>query len=140
MNKVLNILLVEDDPLDQRQIERAFEKKGILHRMQIARNGEEALCFLMSESEKGSVLPDIILLDLSMPKMNGLEFLNEFRKYEQLSGIKVFVLTGSDQEKPIAEKLNVSGYILKPLRLASPATDSIPLMIDMMNIQSRFGK
>jgi CheY-like chemotaxis protein len=138
MNKVLNILLVEDDPLDQRQIERAFEKKGILHRMQVARNGEEALSFLVTEYEKRSILPDIILLDLSMPKMNGLEFLHEFRKHEQLSGIKVFVLTGSDQEKPFAEKFNVSGYILKPLKLSSPATDSIPLMIDMMNIQSGF--
>lgn len=134
MNKVLNILLVEDDELDQRQVERAFDRKGILYRMTVARNGEEALALLGSPENTEQGLPDIILLDVGMPKMNGLEFLQELRQNEKFSSLKVFILTNSDRERKAAEKLGVSGYIIKPLKLNSPSMDSMPLMIDILNM------
>ena len=140
MNRVINILLVEDDVLDQKQVERAFDKKGILHKLKITRNGEEAMNYLKDDGQlDADGVPDIILLDISMPKMNGLEFLAELRRNDKLSNIKVFVLTNSDRERMKAEELGISGYILKPLKLNSPSMDSIPLMIDIINLQTTTG-
>lgn len=138
MNKVINILLLEDDLLDQIQVQRALDHKGVLHKIIILRNGEEGIRFLSNnpENELGGY-PDIILLDLNMPKMNGIEFLTEFRKHEEWNDIKIFVLTTSEQERHRTRLFNVSGYILKPLKLNSPSMDTIALMIDMMNLQAK---
>lgn len=141
MQRLINILLVEDDTLDQIEVKRTLEKKGIFHQLTIARNGEEALSILnelSSDSLAGK--PDIILLDLDMPKMNGYEFLARLKGNSDWKDIKIFILTTSDdrEEKTAALNFGISGFITKPLKLESPSSiDAINLMIDMMNMQIR---
>lgn len=141
MNKVVNILLVEDDQLDILDIKRTMDKMNILHRMQVARNGEEALAYLNDEVlQKNLTAPDVVLLDINMPKMNGLEFLSTIRKNEQWKDLKVFIVTTSEEkvDKEAAAGLGVSGYIVKPLKFNNPSSmDAFHLMIDLMNIKNR---
>lgn len=115
-DKNLHILVVEDDEVDIMAIKRAFEKNNITNPLYIARNGLEALAILRG---KNRPLPSIILLDINMPKMNGIELLREIRKDELLKSIPVIVLTTSDEERDIidAYKYNIAGYIVKPLSL-----------------------
>jgi CheY-like chemotaxis protein len=123
--KLVNILLVEDDEVDIMNVQRAFKKNNITNPLYIARNGLEGLEMLR---DKIVPLPQIVILDLNMPKMNGIEFLQEIRKDEVLKHISVFVMTTSneDSDKLNAYNLNVAGYILKPLSfekfIASVAT------------------
>lgn len=118
-DKVLNILLIEDDSVDVMNVQRAFKKNNITNPLHIAFNGVEALNMLRGTNGKPRLnpLPRIILLDINMPKMNGLEFLRELRSDPELNSISVFVMTTSndDQDKIEAYRLNVAGYILKPL-------------------------
>jgi CheY-like chemotaxis protein len=141
MNKVVNILLVEDDQLDILDIKRTMEKMNILHRMEIARNGEEALAYLEGEiHQKHQAPPDVVLLDINMPKMNGLEFLSTIRKNDHWKDLKVFIVTTSEEkiDKEAATALGVSGYIVKPLKFNNPSSmDAFHLMIDLMNIKNR---
>ena len=113
----LNILLVEDDELDIMNVRRAFKKNNIVNPLYTAANGIEALAMLRSDG----LPPDrrLILLDLNMPKMGGIEFLKALRADPQLRTISVVVLTTSDEERDRVEayKLNVAGYILKPVTL-----------------------
>ena len=112
--KLINILLVEDDEVDIMNVQRAFRKNNINNPLFIARNGLEALEMLHSEQIPK---PHVIILDINMPKMNGLEFLQAMRAEENLKRISVFVMTTSneDSDKLNAYNLNVAGYILKPL-------------------------
>lgn len=114
----MNILLVEDDEVDIMNVKRAFKKNNISNPLLIAHNGIEALEILRSPSEKNSG-PKVILLDLNMPKMGGIEFLKEIRKDPELCKLSVFVMTTSneDGDKIDAFNLNVAGYILKPLSM-----------------------
>jgi CheY-like chemotaxis protein len=140
MNKVINILLVEDDQLDILDIQRTMDRMNIFHRMHIAKNGEEALAFLEGEGLTPSGHPDLVLLDINMPKMNGLEFLATIRKNDHWKDLKVFVVTTSEEkvDKEAASKLGVSGYIVKPLKFSNPSSmDCFHLMIDLMNIKNR---
>jgi CheY-like chemotaxis protein len=119
-NLMLNILLVEDDEVDVMTVQRAFEKGNITNPLYIAGNGLEALTMLRGEPGQPSVIPSdrrIILLDLNMPKMNGLEFLQELRSDPTIRQIPVVVLTTSNEEQDRiqAYNLNVAGYILKPV-------------------------
>ncbi len=112
--KLVNILLVEDDEVDIMNVQRAFKKNSIDNPLFIARNGLEALEMLRS----GKVpFPQIIILDINMPKMNGIEFLKELRADEELKRASVYVMTTSNEDSDIinAYNLNVAGYILKPL-------------------------
>ncbi len=117
--KLLNILLVEDDSVDVMNVQRAFKKNNITNPLHIAFNGVEALNMLRGINGKTKLNPQprIILLDINMPKMNGLEFLKELRSDPDLKSITVFIMTTSndDQDKIEAYKLNIAGYILKPL-------------------------
>lgn len=117
--KLLNILLVEDDSVDIMNVQRAFVKNNITNPLHIAFNGVEALNMLRGSNGKPKLnpAPRIILLDINMPKMNGLEFLRELRNDDDLKSVSVFVMTTSndDQDKIEAYNLNVAGYILKPL-------------------------
>lgn len=117
--KLLNILLVEDDSVDVMNVQRAFVKNNITNPLHIAFNGVEALNMLRGSNGKAKLnpAPRIILLDINMPKMNGLEFLRELRNDDDLKSVSVFVMTTSndDQDKIEAYNLNVAGYILKPL-------------------------
>jgi CheY-like chemotaxis protein len=115
----LNILLVEDDEVDVMTVKRAFEKNHITNPLFVASDGVEALEKLRdSEVPKGRRL---VLLDLNMPRMNGIEFLRELRKDPELTVTPVVVLTTSndDQDKVEAYHLNVAGYLLKPVTFTS---------------------
>lgn len=119
-DKIVNILLVEDDEVDVMNVKRAFKKNNVTNPLFIANNGLEALTLLRSISQdKPHELPKIILLDLNMPKMGGIEFLTELRKDDHLKNLSVFVMTTSneDNDKINAFNLNVAGYILKPLSM-----------------------
>ena len=120
-NRPLNMLLVEDDELDVMNVQRAFKKNNITNPLHVAGNGIEALAMLRGEPGVTAVPPTrrIILLDLNMPKMGGIEFLRELRKDPELAATTVIVLTTSDEDRDKVEayKLNVAGYILKPVTL-----------------------
>jgi CheY-like chemotaxis protein len=140
IDKVVNILLVEDDYLDTMIVERNLRKMNVIHKLFIARNGQEALDMLRGNGyEKINPLPSIIMLDINMPRMNGLEFLSELRADKQLKDIKVFIMTTSDQDEDrvATEKMGVSGYIVKPFNLnnSSSSKDSFNLFIDLMNLK-----
>jgi CheY-like chemotaxis protein len=120
-DQLLHILLVEDDEVDIMNVKRAFKKNKIQNPLHIANNGIQALAMLKGDEslniEKLNPLPKVILLDLNMPKMGGLEFLQKVRDDQELKVLSVFVMTTSDEEsdKLAAYNLNVAGYILKPL-------------------------
>lgn len=111
----LNILLVEDDEVDVMNVQRAFRKNNITNPLFVAGNGVEALEML----RRGEIPKDrrIILLDLNMPRMNGLEFLQEVRRDPELAATPVVVLTTSsaDRDRLDAYNLNVAGYLVKPV-------------------------
>jgi len=112
----VQILLVEDDEIDQMAVRRAFRRAKLENDIVAAGDGLEALEILRGEhDEKELEGPFIILLDLNMPRMGGLEFLEEIRKDEKLGKSVVFVLTTSDDEGDIAAayEANVAGYIVK---------------------------
>ncbi|VAW98110.1 Two-component transcriptional response regulator, LuxR family [hydrothermal vent metagenome] len=117
-NKI-SILLVEDDEVDVMNVQRAFKKNHIENPVFIAGNGLQALAKLRGTDGEQQLnpMPKIILLDINMPKMNGIEFLKEIRNDPELHAISVFVLTTSDEEKDrvAAYDMNVAGYILKPV-------------------------
>jgi CheY-like chemotaxis protein len=117
---MLNILLVEDDEVDVMTVRRAFKKGNIANPLYIAGNGIEALALLRGNPGEPSLIPPerrLILLDLNMPKMNGLEFLQQLRADPDLAHIPVVVLTTSNEERDRVEayQLNVAGYMLKPV-------------------------
>ncbi len=114
-----NILLVEDDEVDVMNVQRAFKKNNIANPLHLAGNGLDALELLRS----GQMPPNrrLVLLDLNMPRMGGIEFLRELRADPELRGTPVVVLTTSndDRDRVEAYNLNVAGYILKPVTLAN---------------------
>jgi CheY-like chemotaxis protein len=113
--KQLNILLVEDDDIDVMTVQRAFRKNNISNPLKVAGNGLEALEMLRS----GEIPPfnRIVLLDINMPRMDGIEFLRELRADPALRATTVVVLTTSneDRDRVQAYELNVAGYLLKPV-------------------------
>ena len=117
--KALNILLVEDDQVDVMNVRRAFEKNRITNPLWVASDGVEALELLdRDEVPKGRLL---VLLDLNMPRMNGIELLRKVRARDDLKHLPVVVLTTSNDERDRIEayNLNVAGYILKPVTFVS---------------------
>lgn len=114
--KLYNILLVEDDEVDIITVERAFVKANIANPLFKARNGLEAIDLLHSNKIKS---PRIVLLDLNMPKMNGLEFLEVIRSDKELKRLPVIVLTSSSDERDVwrAYDKYVSGYMTKPISM-----------------------
>lgn len=140
MDKVVNILLVEDDNLDIIDVKRTLDKMHILNNMVVARNGEDALQMLNDKNRSPETNPDIALIDINMPKMNGLEFLSAVRKMEEWKDLKCFIITTSDEkvDRMAAKDLGISGYIVKPLKLNNPSSmDAFNLMIDLMNFKSK---
>ena len=113
--KKKNILLVEDDELDVISVQRTLRKLDIDYELHTAFNGKDALAMLKSPSDK--ILPDVILLDLNMPKMNVIEFLRVLRSDNELKSLKVFIMTTSAEtvDRATTEQLGISGYIIKPL-------------------------
>lgn len=119
MNNIVNILLVDDDDVDCMSVRNAFKKNNIMNPLFVAHDGIDALDMLRGTNgmEKIQPTPRIILLDINMPRMNGLEFLKEIREDVELHNISIFVMTtsNSDSDKIEAYNYNVAGYIVKPL-------------------------
>ena len=112
--KTLNILLIEDDMIEVMKLNRASSSLQLSHNITEANNGEEALTLL----ENKDSLPDIILLDLNMPKISGIEFLKILKADDRLRYIPTIILTTSNNQRDLLEcyKIGIAGYILKPLK------------------------
>lgn len=110
----LKILLIEDDKIEVMKLKRVLTNLDIKHQIIEAHNGEDALHMLQVKS----ILPDIILLDLNMPKINGIEFLKIVKAEERLTYIPTIILTTSNNERDLLEcyKAGIAGYVLKPLK------------------------
>jgi CheY-like chemotaxis protein len=129
VTKQLNILLVDDDLLDVKNVRRAFAKGNIESPLFVANDGVEALDLLRDGS-----LPEhnrLVLLDLNMPRMNGIEFLRALREDPKLSATPVVVLTTSAEGRDRFEAygLHVAGYLVKPVAFAS----FVDLMVTLNN-------
>lgn len=124
--KTNEILIIEDDYVDIMSIERALKKLDISYKLHIAHNGEDALALLNGNiAGKEKIQPNIILLDINMPKMNGIEFLRIIKNYYTFNNIKVFVTTTSAEEydRLSMEQLGIEGYILKPIEFDQNKTE-----------------
>lgn len=110
----LTILLIEDDKIEVMKLNRVVNSLPAKHTIIEANNGEDALKIL----EKKDNLPDIILLDLNMPKINGIEFLKMVKNDDRLTYIPTIVLTTSNNQRDLLEcyKAGIAGYVLKPLK------------------------
>ncbi len=125
--KPVNILLVEDDAVEVMAVRRAFRDNKIANPLFVAGDGIEALAMLRAEPGAQAVpKPNLILLDLNMPRMNGFEFLEEIRRDPNLHTAIVFVLTTSsaDQDRTAAYNQHVAGYIVK----ANVGDDFFPMV------------
>jgi CheY-like chemotaxis protein len=114
MNSKKPILLVEDDRVDAMTVERALKENRVANRLDMVANGEEAVTHLRNPQKER---PCLILLDLNMPRMNGIEFLRVVKRDEVLKKIPVVVLTTSrhEQDKVDSFRLSVAGYMIKPV-------------------------
>jgi len=118
--KPVEILLVEDSPDDVRLTQEALKDARVINNLSVARDGEEAMSFLRREGEYADApCPDLILLDLNMPKKDGREVLAEIKSDPHLRRIPVVMLTTSSAEKDILESydLHANCYITKPVDL-----------------------
>ncbi len=118
MGSAIEILLVEDNEGDIILTKKAFEKGKIMNRLHVVKDGEQALDYLFRRNGyENSVRPDMILLDLNMPKMNGQEVLKHIKADEGLKTIPVIILTTSNADEDILKsyKLQASSYIRKPV-------------------------
>ena len=118
LDKPVEILLVEDNEGDVGLIEEVFEEAKIRNNLHVAEDGEEAILFLHGEGKfSGSPRPDIILLDLNLPKKDGREVLREIKEDNNLKNIPVVILTTSGAEKDILRSyaLHSNAYVTKPL-------------------------
>ena len=110
------ILLVEDNPMDIDLTRRAFARRKLANPIQVACDGEEALAYL-PRWEAGELPPAVILLDLKLPKVDGLEVLRQLKAHTQFRAIPVVILTTSSEDRDIqtAYQLGANSYIVKPV-------------------------
>jgi CheY-like chemotaxis protein len=141
-----NIMLVEDDDVDIMTLQRAFKKNDISNPLHIARDGAEALDMLRGTNGKSKITPtpQIILTDINMPKMNGLELVRALRNDPEFHAISIFVLTTSNDEKDrlLAYELNVAGYIIKPIAMEN-FIDAVSVLADywkLISVRDEVGK
>ena len=116
MNRhVVEILLVEDNPNDVELTLHAFDRHKLANHIQVARDGEEALDLL--DADDDCIQPKVVLLDLKLPKVDGLEVLRRIRASERLKHLPVVILTSSREERDIVDSydLGVNSYIVKPI-------------------------
>ena len=113
--KPVNILLVEDDNIDAKAFLRAMKKLKISNPVTVARDGVEGWELLKGEGEVKIERPNLVIVDINMPRMNGIELVRKIRADSDLSNMIIFVLTTSndDQDKFDAYDLHVAGYMLK---------------------------
>lgn len=114
MKKKLNILFIEDDEIEVMKLNRTLNSLDHNHVIQQAQDGEMALEILKRKDR----LPDIILLDLNMPKVNGIEFLRILKNDNTLKYIPTIILTTSSNRRDVLEcyKIGIAGYLIKPLK------------------------
>jgi CheY-like chemotaxis protein len=110
------ILLIEDNPMDVDLTRRAFTRRKVINAIEVARDGEEAIDYI-HRWELGEPWPVVILLDINLPKVNGLEVLRELKTHPMLQKIPVIVLTSSGEDRDIqkAYELGANSYIVKPV-------------------------
>ncbi len=125
--KSLNILLVEDDMIELMKFNRVVGGLDVIHNIIEANNGEEAL----NKLEDKANLPDVIFLDLNMPKVNGIEFLKILKNDDVLKYIPAVILTTSSNERDLVEcyKIGIAGYIMKPLKYEDYVTKIESLLL-----------
>jgi chemotaxis family two-component system response regulator Rcp1 len=120
--KTVVIMLVEDDPGDQKLIKMSLKDQKIANNPVIANSAEEALNYLEQNKtpDRRTALPDLILLDLNMPGMGGKEFLRRVKSTPEFEAIPVVILTTSESDKDILDsfKLQAAGYVRKPVNIA----------------------
>jgi CheY-like chemotaxis protein len=117
MNNITRpILLIEDNPMDVDLTLRAFERRRLANPVEVARDGEEALAYI-ERWEAGEPIPLVILLDLKLPKVDGLKVLRRLKSHETFKTIPVVVLTSSEEDRDVeaAYKMGVNSYIVKPV-------------------------
>lgn len=131
MAKSLNILLIEDDEIEVMKFNRVLKTIESNHKIIEANNGEEAVQILKEKE----IIPDIIILDLNMPRINGIEFLGILKKDSELKYIPAIILTTSNNHTDILEcyKIGIAGYVLKPLKYED-YVDRIKKMLDYWSI------
>jgi two-component system, chemotaxis family, response regulator Rcp1 len=120
MTTPIRVLLVEDNPADAHLTRDTLEQSKLWIQIAVTTDGEEALDYLLGRGKyAGVALPDLIVLDLNLPRLGGREVLAEMKRHEQLRGIPVVVLTSSDAEKDVvmSYKLGASCYVTKPVGL-----------------------
>ncbi|MFM8320581.1 MAG: response regulator [Chloroflexota bacterium] len=110
------ILLVEDNPMDVDLTRRAFARRKLLNPIEVACDGEEALAYL-ERWETGEPLPVVVLLDINLPKVSGLEILHQYKSSRLAQRVPVIILTTSAEDRDIqtAYKLGANSYIVKPV-------------------------
>ncbi|WP_445712504.1 response regulator [Flavobacterium sp.] len=131
MTKSLSILLIEDDAIEVMKFNRVLKTLGANHKIIEANNGEDALAVLKEKE----IIPDIIFLDLNMPKISGIEFLEILKNDEQLRYIPSIILSTSSNHKDILEcyKIGIAGYVIKPLKY-DDYLERIKRMLDYWSI------
>lgn len=124
LHKEINILLAEDNPADVEITQEAFKRGKLGNKMFVVRDGREALDYLFHQGEyqdkAAYPTPDLILLDIKMPKVDGLEVLEKIKRDEELKRLPVIMLTVSDREADVIKAYNtgVNSYIVKPVKFS----------------------
>ena len=122
MSREVQIMIVEDNPNDAELILRVFKKHNLANKCIVLKDGVEALDFLFAQGSSGELLsnhvPKVVLLDLKLPKIDGLEVLRRMKSDERTKNIPVVVLTSSTEERDIKEAydLGVNSYVTKPIK------------------------
>jgi len=119
MDVRFNVLFVDDDDVDIQSVQREIQKFKVAVHLEIAKDGIEALNKLMgTQGEKKIQRPQLILLDINMPRMGGIEFLKKLQSEPEFNDIKVYLLTTAytTHDKIATKGLNVAGHIIKPLQ------------------------
>jgi len=141
-----SILLVEDDQMDVMNVQRELRKQNISVPLIHARNGREALNLLRGENGETKIArPSLVMLDLNMPRLNGLELLKILRTDPDFSDLNVFIMTTSDLDvdRSGAAALGISGYIIKPLTFDSfggeggGTVDGFSLFLDLLKLKDK---
>ncbi|GAA4494328.1 hypothetical protein GCM10023172_04240 [Hymenobacter ginsengisoli] len=139
-----SILLVEDDQMDVMNVQRELRKQHITVPLIHAKNGREALNLLRGENGETKIArPSLVMLDLNMPRLNGLELLKILRNDPEFNDLNVFIMTTSDldTDRTGASSLGVSGYIIKPLTFDSfggeggGTVDGFSLFLDLLKLK-----
>lgn len=120
MEKTIKILMADDDADDRFFAKEAFEENKLANQLQFVENGEELMQYLLHEgiyTAENAPVPDIILLDINMPKKNGIQALKEIKAHESLKNIPIVMLTTSNSDEDIANcySLGANSYITKPV-------------------------